>query len=113
VHEWLSTVATEGTKQYTLAALKKSLTDNGFDVVDIVLKKNWEDSTKELEPAAYTLQESKLERLEAEADSARDAVQAAKEDVKLLANVRKIADEVQKRPWNDRGEFYRELIRGT
>ncbi|MBY0459408.1 MAG: hypothetical protein K2V38_18950, partial [Gemmataceae bacterium] len=67
VHEWLSTAATEGTKQYTLSGLRQSLTANGFDVVDVVLKKNWEDGTKELEPAAYTLDESKLERLEAEA----------------------------------------------
>jgi hypothetical protein len=112
VHEWLTTAATEGTKQYTLAGLKKALTDNGFDVVDIVLKKNW-NNERELEPAAYTLQESKLERLAAELRQARLAVRAANDDVKLLAQVREVAVEVRKRPWRDRAEFYTELGRGT
>lgn len=113
VHEFLSTAMTEGTEQYTVAGMKRALTDNGFDVVDIVLKKNWEDGTKELEPAAYTLDESKLERLESEADSARDAVQAAKDDVKLLAQVRKDIEEAQKLPVRDRVDMYNLLIRAT
>lgn len=114
VHEWLSTAVTEGTKPYTLAGMKKSLTDNGFDVVDVLLKKNWEDSTKELEPAAYTFEESKLERLEAEADSARDAVQSAKDDVKLLAIVTKEAnDETGRTTLRERVEFFNELGRGA
>lgn len=115
VHEWLSTSAPKSstTEPYTLAGLRKSLTDNGFDVVDVVLKKNWDDGTKELEPAAYTLDESKLERLEAEADSARDAVQAAKDDVKLLAQVRKDIEDAQKLPPRERVELYNALIRAT
>lgn len=113
VHEFLSTAVAEGTEQYTVAGMKKALTDNGFDVVDIVLKKNWEDGTKELEPAAYTLDESKLERLESEADSARDAVQSAKDDVKLLAQVRKDIEEGQKLPVRERVELYNALIRAT
>src|SRR5262245_58954536 len=68
VHEYLTTASTEGIGGYTLAGLKKTLTDHGFDVVDIVLKKNWRNNEKPLEPAAYTLQEIQLERLGAEAD---------------------------------------------
>ncbi|HEY1191170.1 MAG TPA: hypothetical protein VGE74_26280, partial [Gemmata sp.] len=115
VHEWLSTSApkSKNTEPYTLAGMRQALTDNGFDVVDVVLKKNWDDATKELEPAAYTLDESKLERLEAEADSARDAVQAAKDDVKLLGQVRKDIEEAQKLPVRDRVELYNTLIRVT
>lgn len=113
-HEWLSTAVTDGTKPYTLAGMKKALTDHGFDVVDVLLKKNWEDNTKELEPAAYTFAESKLERLEAEADSARDAVQSAKDDVKLLAAVAKeAADETARTTIRERVEFYNALRRGA
>lgn len=113
VHEWLTTVATEGQEEYSLAGLKRSLTDQGFDVVDIVLKKNWSDNTKELEPAAYSLEETKLERLEGDADAAREALRSAQDDVRILASVRKAAEEVQKRPWRDRAEFYAQLAEGT
>ena len=113
VHEWLTTVATEGQEEYSLSGLKKALTDQGFDVVDIVLKKNWTDSTKELEPAAYSLQENKLERLEGDADAAREALQGATDDVKVLGAVKKATEEAQKRPWRDRADFYTQLDRGT
>ncbi|MDY3555381.1 hypothetical protein R5W24_004524 [Gemmata sp. JC717] len=113
VHEFLSTAVAEGTEQYTVAGLKRALTDNGFDVVDVVLKKNWEDPTKEIEPAAYTLDESKLERLEAEADSARDAVQGAKDDVKVLTQLRAALDTVLRQPVRDRVDFYNQLGQGA
>jgi len=113
VHEWLTTVATPGQEDFSLAGLKKSLTDQGFDVVDIVLKKNWSDNSKELEPAAYSLDENKLERLEGDADSAREALRAAKDDVRILAVVKKAAEDVQKRPWEDRADFYNSLVEGT
>jgi hypothetical protein len=113
VHEWLTTVATEGQEEFSLAGLKRSLTEQGFDVVDIVLKKNWADSTKDLEPAAYSLQENKLERLEGEADAAREALRSAQDDVRILAAVRKAVDEVRTRPWRDRAEMYTQLDRGA
>jgi hypothetical protein len=113
VHEWLTTVATEGQDEYSLSGLKKSLNDQGFDVVDIVLKKNWSDNTKELEPAAYSLEETKLERLEGDADSAREALRSAQDDVRILQLVKKAAEEYQKRTWRERAAFYTELAEGT
>ncbi|MBA4187748.1 MAG: hypothetical protein C0467_06985 [Planctomycetaceae bacterium] len=112
VHEWLTTADTAGRSEYSLAGLKKSLTDNGFDVIDIILKKNWE-SGSEPEPAAYTIQESKLERLEAELESARDQSQAAQNDVRIVASLRRAFDEVQTQPFRERGDFYVNLSRAA
>jgi len=111
VHEWLSTADTTGQQEYSLAGLKRALGNHGFDVIDIILKKNWEDSSKELEPAAYTIQESKLERLEGELDSALDQYRAAQSDVKIVAAVRKAFDELKARPFRDRATFYVDLSR--
>lgn len=58
IHEYLTT---DGIEEFSLAGMKKSLEANGFEVVDLVLK-NWGDG--EPTPAARTLQESQLERLE-------------------------------------------------
>jgi hypothetical protein len=113
VHEWLSTAATVGQAELSLGGLKKSLGEHGFDVIDIILKKNWEDSSKDLEPAAYTIQESKLERLEGELDSARDDYRAAQNDVKNIATVRKAFDNLVKRPFRDRAEFYAEFSKAV
>ncbi|VTT98335.1 unnamed protein product [Gemmataceae bacterium] len=112
VHEWLTTVDTAGRSEYSLAGLKKSLTDSGFDVTDIILKKNWE-SGQEPDPAAYTIQESKLERLEAELDSARDQHRAAQNDVKIVASLLKAFDDVQTEPFRERGDFYVNLSRAA
>ncbi len=111
VHEWLSTANALGQDPYTLAGFKRALADHGFEVVDVILKKNWDDPGKELEPAAYTVAESKLERLEAELDAARDQYRAAGNDVKLLASVRQALDESAARPFRDRAEFLSELSR--
>ena len=59
IHEWLTT---DGLDEFTLAGVKSALTTHGFDVVDIVLKKKWGEAP-EPESAAYTLDESKYERL--------------------------------------------------
>lgn len=59
IHEWLTT---DGIEEFTLAGAKKALITQGFDVVDVVLKKKWGEGP-EPEPAAYTLEESKYERL--------------------------------------------------
>jgi len=59
IHEWLTT---EGLEDYSLAGLRKALEMYGFEVTDIVLKKGWTEG--EPVPAAYTLGESQLERLE-------------------------------------------------
>jgi hypothetical protein len=113
VHEWLTTDMAEGSEEYTLAGLKKALNDYGFDVVDVILKKNWEVESKELEPAAYTREESKLERLEAELASAEEEAAAARAQAALFAEVLKRVDEVKGRPWADRSALYRRLVQGT
>jgi hypothetical protein len=59
IHEWLST---DGLDEFTLAGAKKALTMQGFDVVDVILKKKWGESA-EPEAAAYTLDETKYERI--------------------------------------------------
>ena len=61
IHEWLTT---EGPEEFGLSGLKKALTARGFDVRDVVLKK-WSEFAPP-EPAVYTYDESKYERLEEE-----------------------------------------------
>lgn len=111
VHEWLTTDATEGQEEYSLSGLKKALTNYGFDVIDIVMKKNWENDGKELEPAAYTKEESKLERLEAELAEADDRVKDARDDLEALTELKGVLDKIAVRPWRDRATFYIEVQR--
>jgi hypothetical protein len=63
IHELLTTRGSEDT--LNMAGLRKTLTDNGFDVRDVILKKGW-NTGPSLEPAADTFEESKLDRLESE-----------------------------------------------
>lgn len=87
-HEWLTTQVTEGQEQYTLAGLRKALTDYGFDVVDIVLKRRGQ-------PVAFTYEETKLTRLEEELTIAKRKLSREKRFTDLLAKHRKRIDEVQ------------------
>lgn len=59
IHEYLSS---EGWEDYGLAGLKKSLESRGFDVQEIILKR-WSQFAPP-EPGVYTVEESKLDRLE-------------------------------------------------
>jgi hypothetical protein len=59
-HEWLTTQGPA--EEYTLAGLKKALESRGFEVRDVVLKR-WSRRAPP-EPAVYTYDESKFERLE-------------------------------------------------
>jgi hypothetical protein len=112
VHEWLTTDATEGQEQYSLAGLRKSLTDYGFDVVDVVLKKNWEND-KPVEPAAYTKEETRLERLESELTEADDRVRDARDDAADLVKIQKALDETRTKAWRDRAAFYTNFNRAA
>src|SRR5262249_32771470 len=62
IHEWLTT---QGLEEFSMAGVRKALTMQGLDIVDLVLKKKW-DGASEPEPAAHTYEESKAERLEEE-----------------------------------------------
>jgi hypothetical protein len=73
IHEWLSTHGSAN--EFSLAGLKKSLTNNGFEVEDILLKR-WGEG--EPEPAAYTYAESRLEMLEEEQAELNEVIPAGK-----------------------------------
>jgi hypothetical protein len=65
IHEALSTNESEGwPEQYTSSGLRKALEDHGMDVVDVLLKK-W-TPREEPAPAAYNLEETRFDRLDAE-----------------------------------------------
>jgi hypothetical protein len=72
-HEWLTT---EGAEEYSLRGLRKALQIRGFDVRDIILKR-WSRFTGP-EPAVYSIEESKLDRLD-ERLTIMDAVLKAQE----------------------------------
>ena len=106
-HEWLTTQVTEGQEQYTLAGLRKSLTEHGFDVVDVVLKKS--GNRRGLEAAAFTYQETKLKRLEAALVSAKRAVDIERNYTARLERHRKRVDDVKEKPIADRLPAYFEV----
>ena len=114
-HELLSTEFAEGRgKGFTLAGLRKALTENGYDVIDVVLKKNWAAaaSLDDLKPAAYTRAESKLERLEGELTTAEAELVSARAEARLFEEIQKRIAEVKGRPWEERNSLYRKLVRG-
>lgn len=112
VHEWLTTAAV-GRDTFSLAGAKKALAAQGFDVVDVVLKKNWNDATKpDLEPSAYTLDENKLERLEGDVSDATDELRVAQLVSKRLTENEKAFAEPTKE-WRDRAKFYNDLFAET
>jgi hypothetical protein len=115
VHELLTTEFAEGRgKSYTLAGMRKSLTEAGYDVIDVVLKKNWASagSLDDLKPAADTRAESKLERLEGELATSESELTAARAEAALFEEVMKRVVEVKGKPWEERNALYRKLVRG-
>jgi hypothetical protein len=72
IHEYLSS---EGLEELSMAGARKALTTHGFDVTDLILKKKWGESN-EPEPAAYTLGESRYERLQEELREVDDSLQS-------------------------------------
>lgn len=103
-HEWLATNATEGQAEYSAAGLRKALTDHGFEVTDVILKRFGR-------PAAYTLAETRLERLEAELEDAETRIRANGVALGQVRGVRKALEEVASRPIDIRLEAYNQLLR--
>lgn len=67
IHEVLTSDPASATRDtFTAAGLRRTLEDHGFEVVDVVVKKWGEQGGPA--PAAYTLEETKFERLEAVLD---------------------------------------------
>lgn len=110
VHEALSTARADGWRaRYTMAGLRKVLTDAGFDVTDIVLKKNW-GQPGGTQPAADTREESALERLESEAREASARLATAVAEVNILNLIRDELERLKNRPWPERRAFYSQLF---
>src|SRR5262249_30193382 len=77
VHEWLTS---EGPEEFGFSGLKKALLSRGFDVRDIVLKK-WSEFAPP-EPAVYTYEESKFDRLEEQLTELDADIKNLDEDLK-------------------------------
>jgi hypothetical protein len=115
VHELLTTAHPYGRgRTLTLAGLKNVLTNHGFEVVDIVLKKNWASarSLSDLQPAADTRAESTLARLEGEQSAATLKATNARRLAGAIADRQKAFEVVKGKPWPERRAVYEKYIRG-
>ncbi len=115
VHELLTTGAEDPDNRYTLAGLKRSLAAQGFDVVDVVLKKGWNSarSLSDLKPAADTREESALERLEGELEDADAEAASARAEVAQFEAVLGVVEKVKGKPWEERRTLYQRLTRAA
>lgn len=100
IHEWLTT---EGPEDFGMAGVKKALSARGFQVKDILLKKWFETDPKPPEPAVYTYEESKFERLEEELAELEAAIKTLDKEVQLFNELTKDwqtkpLEELQKSP---------------
>ncbi|MBX7102863.1 MAG: hypothetical protein K1X57_02200 [Gemmataceae bacterium] len=82
IHEYLTS---QGQEELTLAGLRKSLEQNGFEVVDIVLKKGWNEG--EPVAGAVTLNETQYERLEEELADYDAVLQINKQELKFMSGL--------------------------
>jgi hypothetical protein len=106
VHELLTTEGTEDV--FTLAGLRQTLTANGFEVRDVVLRKGWErvGATGMLEPAADTFEESNLDRLDFELARLEAFLRRLDAEINLL---RKRQAELEPTPGEDEKKKLAEL----
>lgn len=102
VHGFLGT---DGVEPYSLKGARKALTDRGFEVVDIVLRKNW-NNDKELEPAAHTKAENRLEEAEGELEEAAAVVRASRADAATVDEVKGVLARLGERPAETRSRVY-------
>lgn len=113
VHEALSTARGDGWRaRYTMAGLRKSLTDAGFDVTDIVLKKGW-GTQGGLKAAADTREESALERLEVEERAASAELAEAAAEKNQWDEIRDAVNRLKGEPWPKRRDLYTRLLRAA
>lgn len=113
VHEALSTARGDGWRaRYTMAGLRKTLTDAGFDVTDIVLKKGW-GTPGGLKPAADTREESALERLEVEERAASAELAEAAAEKNQWDEIRDAVNRLKGEPWPKRRDLYTRLLRAA
>lgn len=103
IDEWLST---KGVDQYGLAGLRKSLTQRGFQVRDLVLKKLRSSPPS---PVVYTFDESRLDRIETRQQRLAITRKNRESAEKQLKDLRKL--------WKDRSleeleKVYAQQLRG-
>jgi hypothetical protein len=84
IHEVLST---EGSNELGMTGVKKALEARGMETRDVILKK-WSELTGP-EPAAFTYDESKYERLEEELAEVDAGIKSFDEDLKALKDLMK------------------------
>ena len=114
IHELLTTGADDPENRFTMAGLKKSLTAQGFDVVDVVLR-NWSraQSRGDIKPSADSREESRLDRLEGELDEVDIEVASARAEIAQFEAILARIDKLKGRPWDERKAFYQRLFGRT
>lgn len=99
----------EGTAAFSAFGLRTALEHDGCQVVDVVLKKGWDGGTG-LSPSAATVEESKLEEIEAEYLSASEAALEAEIELKRWEFVR---EKTKTAPIGEVERMFRGLARGS
>jgi len=103
VDEWLST---KGVDMYGLGGLRKSLTQRGFDVRDLILKKIRNNPPQ---PVVYTFDESRLDRIESRQQRLAIALKNRQNLEKQLGDLRKLW---QERTLAELEKIYAQQLRG-
>ena len=85
IHEFLTTL---GPEEFGLAGLKKTLTSQGFEVEDVILKK-WSE-TAPPEPAVYSYDESKLDRVEEHLTEVESDAKSIQDELKEATALQKL-----------------------
>ncbi|MEZ6141122.1 MAG: hypothetical protein R3B84_11185 [Zavarzinella sp.] len=113
-HEWLSTTSSTGAQQqYTSAGLRKTLEANGFEVVDIILKKFTRGQPPS--PAAYNRTETEFFRQENTLNATKASLAEERESLEELTRLQKdfqslSLDELKTKYFNEQaGELTEEL----
>jgi hypothetical protein len=110
MHEWLTSESTDGQENYSLAGLRKSLTDYGFDVSDLVLKtKHRPREDFAGEAAALNLEENKLRKFEEDLKAAERRLNSANADFDKFNSYQARVDAVQDQPFAERVAVYKKV----
>ncbi len=104
IHPWLST--NDDRDEFSAPGIRKSLELNGYEVVDLILKKGW-DGESPLGPAASTIRESQLEEVESQLQAATDDVAEAESQLQQLKLVR---ERTLKGPLTELDRMFRRVV---
>ncbi len=104
IHPWLST--NDDRDEFSAPGIRKSLELNGYEVVDLILKKGW-DGESPLGPAASTIRESQLEETESQLQAANDDVAEAEAQLQQLKLVR---ERTLKGPLSELDRMFRRVV---